>query len=324
MKFNYLVYVGIMIVLLIFILTFVSALTDKTWYTNTTINASLPDVGARSAPTVFNLSGTLYMLAGQYSTDKVFGFKFTPGSGWAANSTINNSFTFPDAWPTPRVFSMDGALTNGLIGANNGYFYGYTWNPSTSAWVVNNTVNASLGTIGTNLVSIPNVFKTPNGEWYLLSSSVNGNWFGFHWDAAGSHWDSNTTIKTGLPVLAGSGAWAANSFYMEGSLYMLVGGGDPIGTLFGFVWDTTNNHWDTNTTINNSLPTGMGKWPHPAVFNYSEINYMISGHFDGNFYGFTYYLTPPVTNCWGTSGKMIYVPAGCEYYIPAGTIGYTG
>jgi hypothetical protein len=37
-----------------------------------------------------------------------------------------------------------------------------------------------------------------------------------------------------------------------------------------------------------------------------------------------YYTEAGEGNCWATSGtKQIYVPAGCTYYIPSGTTGYT-
>ena len=64
--------------------------TGSAWTPNSTINASLPDIGVDTAPNVFYKDSSWYLLAGELNTN-FKGFVWT-GSAWAPNSTVNASF----------------------------------------------------------------------------------------------------------------------------------------------------------------------------------------------------------------------------------------
>ncbi|MCX6750769.1 MAG: VWA domain-containing protein, partial [Candidatus Pacearchaeota archaeon] len=129
------------------------------WISNSVVVASLPDIGANSAPSVFQKDGNWYLIAGEY--DGVFnGYTLaTNGTTWLRNTTIIASLPDVGSNSAPSVFQKDGnwyLISGNLVGT----FNGYAWNGT--QWRVNTTINASLPDIGAN--SAPSIFQK-DGTW---------------------------------------------------------------------------------------------------------------------------------------------------------------
>jgi hypothetical protein len=164
----------IFIVGLIFIINFINASTPNTWETNFTINASLTGIGDLefSSPSVFNMSGTWYMISGDFD-GKFHGYAWNE-TQWLPNSTINASLpTIEATVSSPSVFYKDSSWYL-ISGKDDGNFYGYTW--SGTQWETNLTINASLPNIGA--YSRFSVFYK-DSDWYLISGDISGDFYGF-------------------------------------------------------------------------------------------------------------------------------------------------
>jgi len=84
-----------------------------------------------------------------------------------------------------------------------------------------------------------------------------------------NNWTSDNDIINGL---ANYGRKNSDIFYKDSSWYIIVG--EDIGTFSGYVWNGTG--WQTNTTINSSLPD-IGSSTSPSVFYKDSSWYLISG-----------------------------------------------
>jgi len=246
------------------------------WQQNSTINASLPDVGDWSAPSVFQIGSQWFMISGR-DYGNFYGFDWT-GSAWEQNSTINASLPGLGSDSTPSVFKM-GTQWFLIVGEYYGKFFGFDWNGT--GWTKNSTINASLPDIGTT--SAPNVFQI-GSQWFLIAGEQNGKFFGFDWNGTG--WTKNSTINASLPSI---GNWSEPSVFQIGSQWFLISGGLG-GGFFGFDWNGTG--WTQNSTINASLPD-IGAVSKPNVFQIGSQRFLISGETGGKFFGF-HWLEPYV------------------------------
>ena len=270
---------GIIVALIVVIvLTFVNASTPNTWEKNLIINASLPDIGDTSVPSVFYKDSSWYLISGDYDGN-FFGFLWD-GSKWISNSTIIAGLPDVGIWSAPSVFYKDSSWYL-ISGEYDGKFFGYVW--SGTNWVANSTIIASLPDIGYG--SSPSVFYK-DSSWYLISGDLYGDFYGFKWD--GSKWISNSTIIASLPNIGYNSH--PSVFQKDGKWYIIAGEED--GIFNGYVWSGTN--WVANSTIIASLPN-VGFYSKPFVFNKDGSLYLIDGSGDGKFYGYNYYIdnTPP-------------------------------
>jgi len=253
------------------------------WKTNSTINASLPDIGNSSSPTIFYKDSYWYMISGE-AYGNFFGFIWD-GIKWLPNSTINASLPNLQYHIKPYVFYKDSSwyLISGnyYLDANgwpNGKFYGFVWDNVGSHWHSNSTINASLPN---DIPSAsPSVFQK-DGKWYLISGSYYGTFFGFVWN--GTNWVADLAITNSLPDI---GFMSTPSIFYKDSNWYLISGSSS-GLFFGFIWNGTQ--WKTDLIINASL-LSIGESSAPSVFSMSLNNwYLISGSSGGGFYGYKYY-----------------------------------
>ncbi|MFH0922949.1 MAG: hypothetical protein V1811_02730, partial [Candidatus Micrarchaeota archaeon] len=240
------------------------------WQQNSTINASLPDIGSNAGPSVFQIGTQWFMIAGR-SDGNMSGFDWT-GSEWEANSTINASLPDIGSWSKPSVFQI-GTQWFMIAGRADGNMSGFDWNGT--GWTQNATINASLPDIGTD--SAPSVFQMGT-QWLMIAGDyTNGNFFGFDWNGTG--WTQNATINASLPTV---GTEATPSVFQKGTQWFMIAGTNG-GTFFGFDW--TGHVWEQNSTINASLPD-IGSTSAPSVFQMGTQWLMIAGRSDGNMSGF--------------------------------------
>jgi surface protein len=246
----------------------------NTWEVNLTINASLPNIGSYSSPSVFYKDSTWYMIAG--NGDGYFdGFAWN-GTQWKTNTTINASLPLTNDAALPTVFYKDSSWYI-IWGQYDGSFYGYTWDGT--QWATNSTIINSLPSLGYGTWTTPNVFYK-DSSWYLISGNSLGNFYGYAWD--GTQWVTNLTINASLPNI---GTYSEPSVFFKDSSWYLISG-ESNGNFYGYAWDGTQ--WVTNLTINASLPN-IGSYSSPSVFYKDGKWYLISGTIDGNFYSYDYY-----------------------------------
>ncbi len=246
---------------------------DSFWQKDLTINASLPDIGTNSKPSVFYKDSSWYLISGIQSGE-FFGFAYN-GTNWLPNSTINASLPDIGSNTNPYVFYKDSSwyLISGEAGGN---FYGFAWDGT--QWLPNSTINASLPGIG--ISSVPSVFYK-DSSWYLISGERDGNFYGFAWD--GTQWLPNSTINTSLPNLGETSFISPYVFYKDSSWYLISG--ENTGNFYGFAWDGTQ--WLPNSIINASLSKTISK-SSPSVFYKDSSWYLISGDTNGIFFGYKY------------------------------------
>jgi hypothetical protein len=242
------------------------------WKTNTTINASLQDIGIMSVPSVFYKDSSWYLISGG-NTGNFYGYAWN-GTQWNVNLTINASLpAVANGYSAPSVFYKDSSWYL-ISGGNNGNFYGYAWNGTD--WLINTTINNNLPAIGAS--SIPSVFYK-DSSWYLIAGEFNGGFYGYAWN--GTQWNVNLTINASLPDI-GTDA-TPNVFYKDSSWYLIAG--EFNGGFYGFVWNGTN--WNADTTINASL-SNLFAFSSPSVFYKDSSWYLISGENTGLFYGYNF------------------------------------
>jgi len=139
----------------------------------------------------------------------------------------------------------------------------------------------------------PTIFNM-NGKLYVIVGAVNkdtniGTFYGYEWN--GTAWVENTTIVNGLPTFTSMPC--PEVFYMD-SKYFLISGTHQ--EFYGYEWNGTA--WVENTTIVNGLPdifSGVEDG-YPTVYNMSNTFYLITGAYDGCFYGYEWNGTSWVEN----------------------------
>ena len=246
------------------------------WEQNSSINASLPNIGSPwSGPNVFQIGTQTFMLSGRVEGG-FFGFDWN-GTGWTQNSTINASLPYSLYYGSPSVFQI-GSQTLMISGDNANALYGFDWNGT--GWTQNSTINASLPNFGDQLS--PSIFQIGT-QWFMILGESNGGFDGFDWNGTG--WTQNKTINASLPDL---GLVSVPSVFQIGLQWFMIAG-QVNGGFDGFDWNGTG--WTQNSTINASLPD-IGDSSAPSVFQIGSQTFMISGENYGGFFGFDWIGTP--------------------------------
>jgi hypothetical protein len=132
-----------------------------------------------------------------------------------------------------------------------------------------------------DLHSTPNVFNL-DGNTYLIAGSEGGGGNGYIWNGdLDLDWDSDGGITNGLTGY--NYDYSSEGFNLNGFDYLISCGynGDD-----GFVWNTTNSIWVSNTTIMTGF--GCGGWSNPTVFYMDGFYYLINGNTAGDWTGFVW------------------------------------
>jgi hypothetical protein len=276
------------------------------WQKDLTINASLPDIGGISTPSVFYKDSTWYLISGS-EAGKFYSYAWNE-TQWNKNLTINASLPDFGDYSAPSVFYKDSSwyLISGEV---NGNFYGFAYNGTN--WLPNSTINSSLPSLSGGY-STPSVFYK-DSSWYLISGDSYGGFYGYAWN--GTNWLTNLTINASLPDL-GDGS-APSVFYKDSSWYLISG--DAYGGFYGYAWNGTN--WLTNLTINSSLPNILMSSA-PSVFYKDSSWYLITGENLGKFYGYKYFNpainfteTPSWANITKTLNSIAGTVVGYRWYF---------
>ena len=243
---------------------------------NSAIASGLEDVGERSTPAVFNMSGTWYLIAGE--SDGTFNGSHWNGSAWEKDDAIVSGLGDVGVQSTPAVFYKDEDATWYLIsGRSAGDFVGYNW--TGTAWVSDPAIVSGLGTVVSGNTA-PTVFCM-DGTWYLISGNAYGrfDYGGRRWDAANSTWVEDSDIVLGLGDV---GEDSTSTVFNKDETWYLIAGAQS-GTFTGYKW--TGSVWELASGIVPSLGD-VGENSAPAVFCMDETWYLISGESDGMFNGF--------------------------------------
>jgi hypothetical protein len=145
------------------------------WVSDSDIVSGLGDVGNLSAPTVFQMDSTWYLISGEF--DGIFNGYYWSGSAWVSDSSIVSGLGDVGVSSAPAVFQMDSTWY--LIGGEaDGVFNGYYW--SGSAWVSDSSIVSGLGDVGD--YSALTVFQM-DSTWYLISGKYTGVFDGYHWES---------------------------------------------------------------------------------------------------------------------------------------------
>jgi len=108
--------------------------TTLAWEADTSIVSGLGDIGITSAPEVFQMDGTWYLISGEYDGD-FHGFYWT-GTEWASSNDIISALeatTYSWGHTKPTVFQM-GSIWCLIAGEYDGSFNGYDWGEETGEW----------------------------------------------------------------------------------------------------------------------------------------------------------------------------------------------
>lgn len=111
--------------------------------------------------------------------------------------------------------------------------------------------------------------------------------------ASANTWLTNTSINNSLP--SGSDFYLYNPavFYKDSSWYLIRGRSD--GDFFGYVLAPNGTTWLVNSTISSGLPD-IGSNSAPTVFYKDSSWYLLSGEYNGAFYGYRWSGTQWVVN----------------------------
>ena len=243
------------------------------------IASGLEDVGERSTPAVFNMSGpsgTWYLIAG--ANDGTFNGYHWNGTAWVSDSSIVSGLGDVGEQSTPAVFYKDEDATWYLIsGRSAGDFVGYNW--TGTAWEKDDAIVSGLGTVVSGNTA-PTVFCM-DGTWYLISGNAYGrfDYGGRRWDAANSMWVEDSDIVSALGDVGEDST--STVFNKEGTWYLIAGA--QSGTFTGYLW--TGTVWKPDLAIVSGLED-IGENSAPALFNMDGAWYLISGDTYGTFNGF--------------------------------------
>jgi len=261
------------------------------WTSNATIINGLTDVGSTSAPSVFNMSGTWYLISGEYEGTWT-GWHWN-GTAWVSDAGITAGLSDVGTYSTLSVFNMSGTWY--LIGGEyDGVWNGWHWNGA--AWVSDAGIKVGLTDVGSN--SAPSVFNM-SGTWYLISGDSGGNWEGWHWN--GAAWVSDANIVLGLSKITNYAAPCV--FYANNTWYLISGRGS--GTFSAWRW--TGAAWSGFDSIRYGL-TDVGDRSALSAFNINGTWYVISGEYDGVWNGWhhTFLSTDFSYNLIGLSPGTLY------------------
>ena len=213
------------------------------WDTDASGIAGLSTLYSYSAPTIFQIGDTWYLISGKYHYNNdhfspkywywesiISGYHWT-GSTWQSDSGITSGISDEELRLHPSTFEM-GGIHHLIIGDITGTFDGYHW--TGSAWTTNTTIVSGLGDVGAN--SAPTIFQM-SGTWYLISGEISTNFNGYHW--TGSAWTTDSGITTGLGDI---GAWSAPTV-----MYLPTYDTDSYNVSVNCIWHNTTDTYYTDT-----------------------------------------------------------------------------
>ena len=239
------------------------------WNLNSSIVSGLPDIGDYAAPTVFNMSGTYYLITGKMY-GAFAGYKWN-GVEWESNSTIISGLGDIGMTSTPNVFKM-GDTYHLISGEDAGGFYGFTWDGTD--WQSNTTLISGLINATYSKSTAPTVFYVDD-DLYLISGDDDGKFYGFVWNGTG--WSNDTLIAKGLFDV---GYFSTPVFFkINQSEYLLTSG------CFDFyrMYELKGNSW---LRISDLDELSGFQYSRHTIFNLGLNYYMIRGSFTGSFYGY--------------------------------------
>jgi len=150
-----------------------------------------------------------------------------------------------------------------------------------NTWQSDSGIVSGLGDVG--LYSAPCVFQK-DSIWYLIAGEEGGGFYGFNW--TGSSWQSDSGIVSGLGSV---GEMSAPCVFQKDTTWYLISG-EYEGVFCGFNW--TGSSWQSDSGIVSGLGRvgggEVGGGSAPCVFQKDTTWYLISGEYEGGFYGFNW------------------------------------
>ena len=266
----------------LFILILVIPVTASAWTSDSDIVAGLPTTDYfYTTPAVFNNSGVLTVIFGEYYGNFKGYTWYEPTSNYVLNSTSSGGLTDMGEYSAPAIYNHAGTWK--LISGNSaGTFAGFYW--SGAAWVSDSDIVIGLGDVGEH--SSPAVYDD-SGTFKLISGEKWGTFAGFYW--SGAAWVSDSDIVIGLSDV---GDRSSLTVYNDSGTFKLITGAYG-GAFNGFYWNGAA--WELDPTITNGL-TEMAGYSMPCVYSNSGVFELITGLNDITaesdiFYGFTTLIT---------------------------------
>ena len=247
----------------------------------------LPDIGAGSAPFVWEWNGSHQMIAGTNTVGDYQGFSWN-GTRWLTNGSLDDNLPAfgGSSWSQVSVYNISEEWFL-ITGRNDGTYAGYKWNGS--GWDVELSVNASLPILASE--GVPATFYIGDNLHLVLGNAFGAS-YGYEW--GGASWDVNTSVNASLPNNASMAGSKPNVFEFGGTTYLIMGSDD--GLSYTWNWSLSTSSWDVDLDLNSSI-VDVGARSKPSMFQLDDIAYLILGTNDGDFdgYNFSFDLpNPPV------------------------------
>ncbi|MCK4415035.1 MAG: hypothetical protein KAY32_16005, partial [Candidatus Eisenbacteria sp.] len=262
----------ILVSVIVLLMTFTVSVSASEWQSDTDIVGGLGDIGASSAPCVFTMNGTQYLITGSgLFQGELYGYNWT-GTTWQSDSVIvSGTSTLEDyEFTHPTVFYMDG-IWYMIVGTRYNIILGFNWTGST--WQSDDAIVSGLSLPYDKHIA-PSVFSMGETR-YLILGTYGGSIHGYNW--TGSTWQVDAAIRSGLQV-AGDASFAI--FNMDGTQYAI----EYAYSVWGYNW--TGTTWQNDAVIING---DLGEsYYAPCVFqgDKNKTWYQIVGCGDGAFTGY--------------------------------------
>ena len=263
------------------------------WSIDSSIVTGLNDIGDKSAPAIFDDSGTWKLISGE-STGQYNGYYWS-GTSWVSDSDIVTGLSIADTNSAPAIYNDSGTLKL-ITGREDGIFNGYYWGGA--AWVEDSDIVTGLGDIGWD--SAPAIFDD-SGTFKLISGKTAGDFRGFYW--GGAAWVEDSDIVTGLGDI---GSESKPIIFDDSGTWKLISG-EYDGIFNGYYWSGTS--WVSDSDIVDGL-VDIGLRSAPAFFNDSGTWKLISGEHDGVFTGFIISVPSTPSLSGQTPSTPVYDTAG--------------
>ena len=264
------------------------AIAADLWESDSSVVSGLGSLEGWSEPEVFCMNETWYLISGE-RPGAFYGWKWT-GSAWESDSAIVSGLKDIGRVSAPTVFCKDGTWYL-IAGEGEGGFYGFQW--TGRRWASDSAIVSGLPDfLSVESCPRPTVFNK-DGTWYLIFGENlgfhHGEFFGYNW--TGSAWQSDPAIVSGLPAIGEIPS--PDVFNKDGTWYLISG--ELYGVFYGFTW--TGSEWQSEPAIVSGLGRVCvyGENSAPTVFNKDGTWYLISGEYNGGFYGWHQVKTPDLT-----------------------------
>lgn len=156
-----------------------------------------------------------------------------------SNTSIINGL--PSVGNSPKVCFFEYSGNNYLITGSNSGVSAFKWNNSESIWEVYTPMKTFNGTTLAT-ANYPTVFQYSD-NLYLIFGNSSATFTGYIWSETNQQWETNTTIKTGLPDI---GTYSyPEAFWYNSVLYLIATNGS--GTFYAYTWNGST--WTVNSTI---------------------------------------------------------------------------